>query len=95
MRPCEKCRQNKWNYSYSDQTGWVVAVCKNCGYDVSFPSRRHYKIMSGQPIGTNIRVEFKVDHGKIYRKEKDGFYHEIYFKKENKGIGLASFKEVL
>ena len=38
MRQCERCLENGWTFECIE--GFVMAVCKHCGFEVQFPARK-------------------------------------------------------
>jgi RNase P subunit RPR2 len=40
MRPCTKCLEWNWRFSFDDQTRIVTATCQSCEAEVSFPAQK-------------------------------------------------------
>lgn len=53
MLPCKNCFENNWSYEYIE--GYIKAICKNCGYEVEFESKKLKK----------QRLKKKINNGSI------------------------------
>lgn len=59
MRACERCLENVWDSEYDDESGYVTATCRLCGYEVSFPTRRAGKKERGDDIGDGVGCTYE------------------------------------
>lgn len=97
MYPCKQCGQAKgnkaWRYHHDDETGLVVATCKQCGYQVKFPGKRKKKLDAGVEIGGKAHVEFRTINGRVCRKEPDGNFYPVEFRPaKGGGIKLTAIR---
>ena len=61
MRPCKKCKANRWKF-WSNDKGYVTATCQNCKTQVGW-----------MPKNARALVATKKDQIPTSLKVKDGF----------------------
>lgn len=61
MRPCSKCLENQWKFSFDDATRIVTATCKYCDSEVSFPAKSKHS----RPIDPKKLVPVSMHHAYV------------------------------
>lgn len=82
MRPCVKCKTNKWKYNFKDEERLVIATCINCNAIVKFKAKPRKPL---DPNKIEACAEYEIKKGKRYLKINGEFKEVDLFKVNGKG----------